>query len=40
VNLIFILDFGYMVAAWAHIASYGSMIVLSFLFSGKHYKIE
>jgi O-antigen/teichoic acid export membrane protein len=40
VNLLFIPKFGYMASAWAHVISYGCMIVLSFLFSIKHYKIE
>jgi O-antigen/teichoic acid export membrane protein len=40
VNVLFIPVFGYMASAWAHIASYGSMIILSFLFAEKHYKVH
>jgi O-antigen/teichoic acid export membrane protein len=40
VNVIFIPEFGYMASAWAHIISYGSMIILSFIFSERHYKVE
>lgn len=40
VNVLFIPQFGYMASAWAHIASYGSMIVLSFILASRHYKIK
>ena len=40
INCLFIPAFGYMASAWAHIASYGSMIILSFLFAEKHYKVN
>jgi len=40
INVLFIPVFGYMASAWAHIASYGSMILLSFLFAEKHYKVN
>ena len=40
INVMFIPVFGYMASAWAHIASYGSMIVVSFIFAEKHYKIH
>ena len=40
INVIFIPAFGYMASAWAHIASYGTMIIVSFIFAEKHYKIE
>jgi O-antigen/teichoic acid export membrane protein len=39
INLALIPSFGYMASAWAHIASYGSMLVMSFIFAEKHYKI-
>ena len=32
--------YGYMASAWAHIASYGSMIIMSFIFAEKHYKVN
>jgi len=32
--------YGYMASAWAHVASYGSMIIMSFIFASRHYKIE
>jgi len=40
INVIFIPVFGYMASAWAHIASYGSMIIMSFIFAEKHYKVN
>ena len=40
INLIFIPLFGYMASAWAHIASYGAMVILSFIFAEKHYKVK
>ncbi len=40
VNVLFIPEYGYMASAWAHIASYGSMIILSFILASKHYRIE
>ena len=40
INVIFIPVFGYMASAWAHIASYGSMIIISFVFAEKHYKVN
>lgn len=39
-NVIFIPAYGYMASAWAHVASYGSMIALSFVFARKHYFID
>jgi O-antigen/teichoic acid export membrane protein len=40
INVFFIPAYGYMASAWAHVASYGSMIIMSFIFAEKHYKIE
>lgn len=40
VNVMFIPVFGYMASAWAHIASYGSMIIISFIFAEKHYQVK
>lgn len=40
INLLLIPVFGYMASAWAHVASYGLMIVMSFLFAERHYKIN
>jgi len=40
INVIFIPGYGYLASAWAHIASYGSMIVLSFVFAEKRYKVS
>ncbi len=40
INVLFIPEFGYMAAAWAHIASYGTMIIFSFIFAEKHYKVR
>lgn len=39
-NVFLIPVYGYMASAWAHVASYGTMIVMSFVFAEKHYKIE
>lgn len=40
INIFLIPVFGYMASAWAHVASYGTMIILSFIFAKKHYKID
>lgn len=40
INVLLIPVFGYMASAWAHIASYGAMIIVSFVFAEKHYKIR
>jgi O-antigen/teichoic acid export membrane protein len=40
INLLLIPVYGYMASAWAHVASYGAMIVLSFIFAEKHYRVE
>jgi O-antigen/teichoic acid export membrane protein len=40
INVIFIPVYGYMASAWAHVASYGSMIILSFIFAEKRYKVN
>jgi O-antigen/teichoic acid export membrane protein len=40
INVILIPYYGYMASAWAHVASYGAMIIMSFIFAEKHYKIE
>ncbi|MCX6332887.1 MAG: oligosaccharide flippase family protein [Bacteroidia bacterium] len=40
INVFLIPVYGYMASAWAHVASYGSMIIMSFIFAEKHYKIE
>jgi O-antigen/teichoic acid export membrane protein len=40
INVIFIPFFGYMASAWAHVASYGTMIILSFIFAEKRYKVS
>ena len=40
INVIFIPVYGYMASAWAHVASYGSMIIMSFIFAENNYKIE
>ena len=40
INVMFIPKFGYMASAWAHVASYGSMIILSFMFARKYYRID
>ncbi len=40
INILFIPAYGYMASAWAHIASYGSMIIISFIFAEKRYKVH
>lgn len=40
INILFIPVYGYMASAWAHIASYLSMIILSFIFAEKRYKVS
>jgi O-antigen/teichoic acid export membrane protein len=40
INVVFIPVYGYMASAWAHVASYGSMIIMSFIFAEKHYRIR
>ncbi len=40
INLIFIPVWGYMASAWGHFAAYLLMIVLSYFFGRKHYKID
>jgi O-antigen/teichoic acid export membrane protein len=40
INVLLIPVFGYMASAWAHVASYGAMIIASFIFAEKRYKIE
>lgn len=40
INIVFIPLYGYMASAWAHVASYGSMIIISFALAKKHYWID
>jgi O-antigen/teichoic acid export membrane protein len=40
INVIFIPAYGYMASAWAHIASYGSMVIISFIMAEKRYKVD
>ena len=40
INLIFIPVFGYMASAWAHVASYLSMLIFSFVFARKHFVVN
>ena len=40
INVLLIPVYGYMASAWAHLASYGAMIVMSFIFAEKHYKVN
>jgi len=39
-NIYLLPVFGYMASAWAHVFSYGAMIILSFLFAAKRYRID
>jgi O-antigen/teichoic acid export membrane protein len=40
INVFLIPVYGYMASAWAHVASYGAMVILSFIFASRYYKIE
>ncbi len=40
INLLFVPAYGYLASAWAHVASYGSMIVASFAMAEKRYKVD
>lgn len=40
INLIFVPSYGYIASAWAHVASYGSMIIASFIMAEKKYKVD
>ncbi len=40
INITLIPVYGYMASAWAHIAAYGSMIIMSFIFARNHYRIN
>ncbi|MEN8226963.1 MAG: oligosaccharide flippase family protein [Bacteroidota bacterium] len=39
INLLFIPKYGYLASAWAHLICYSVMVVLSYLWSRKHYPI-
>jgi O-antigen/teichoic acid export membrane protein len=40
INILLIPVYGYMASAWAHVASYGAMIIMSFVFAEKRYKVD
>jgi O-antigen/teichoic acid export membrane protein len=40
INVLLIPVHGYMASAWAHVASYGIMIIMSFIFARKHFRIN
>jgi O-antigen/teichoic acid export membrane protein len=40
INVMLIPVYGYMASAWAHVASYGVMIIMSFIFAERHYKVH
>jgi O-antigen/teichoic acid export membrane protein len=40
INIVFIPVYGYMASAWAHVISYGSMIILSFILARKYYWVD
>jgi O-antigen/teichoic acid export membrane protein len=39
VNWLFIPRYGYTASAWAHVACYGSMVIVSWLLGRKYYRI-
>ena len=40
INVLFIPVYGYLASAWAHVFSYGAMILFSFVFAEGHYKVR
>ena len=40
INVLLIPVHGYMASAWAHVASYGIMIIMSFIFARKHFRVN
>ncbi len=40
INILFIPQYGYVASAWATLAAYGSMMLISWLWGQKHYKIH
>jgi O-antigen/teichoic acid export membrane protein len=40
INVVFIPVYGYMASAWAHVLSYGAMIIMSFVMARKHYPVN
>lgn len=40
INIFLLPVFGYMASAWAHVVSYGAMILMSFILAEKRYKID
>jgi O-antigen/teichoic acid export membrane protein len=40
INVLLIPVYGYMASAWAHVASYGSMIIVSFILAEKRFKVN
>ena len=40
INLLLIPVYGYMASAWAHVASYSVMLIMSFIFAQKHFRIN
>ncbi len=40
INVTLIPLYGYMASAWAHVAAYAVMIIMSFIFAEKHFKIK
>ena len=39
INLVFLKEYGFMAAAWATLAAYGSMTVISYIIGRKHYPV-
>ena len=40
INWLFIPNYGYLASAWAHVACYGSMVIISWLLGQKFFKIS
>jgi len=40
INVLLIPVYGYLASAWAHVVSYGSMIIMSFIFAEKRFKVD
>ena len=40
INILLIPVYGYMASAWAHVAAYGTMILMSFILARKYYRVD
>ena len=40
INVLYIPVYGYMASAWAHIACYSVMVIMSYFIGRKHYRVD